>query len=319
MTTHTNTIITDTNINYSLLNQEAKILNTTQILTNKSSFQPLIDELIAHNLSSFIDVVEQVNTILFEDSSFDFDVLFDITNATNGFLDDDFSIYHDLNNCNLIDFNNLDPFISLFINKNHSVIDSGFLAIPTLSICYDAIEQVKNNHVIEQKTMKLYGIAKELLGLARISPALIDKMDEEDSYRKKIKQLTPKPPMTNADKARITARIFKPRYELFLSHLTKLAEFVLEQEPYTPIGNIAAYVHKLWCRKKAILQEAGFELPSEARMKKHLLENVEVPHTAIYIGRAKFKAVANENVNNFNDLVIETLNGFDNEILNILH
>ncbi|MDX2370852.1 MAG: hypothetical protein QNK36_21030 [Colwellia sp.] len=294
------------------------MLNTTQILSNTTSFQPLIDELTAHNLSNFINVVEQVNTILFGDSQFDFDVLFDLTHATSDFIDDDFSSYHDLSNCSLIELQNIDPFVSKFINEKHPVIDSGFLIIPTLSICYDAINQAKNIHVDEQVIMKLYGIAKELLGLARISSALIDKMDDEDIYRKKIKKLSPKPPMSNADKARITARIFKPRYELFLSHLTTLAEFVLEKEPYTPIGNIAAYVHALCFWEKKKIKEVGFELPSEDRMKKHMLKHVHIPQTAIYIGRAKFKAVANEQVNNYKDLVTETLKDFDNEILNIL-
>jgi len=294
------------------------MLNTTQILTNTTSFQPLIDELTTHNLSSFITVVEQVNAILFEEQPFDYDVLLDVTHSTNSFIDDDFSIYHDLTNCNSIELKNLDPFVSKLINENHPVIDSGFLIIPALSICYDAIHQAKNNHVHDQGIIKLYGTAKELLGLARISSTLIDKMDEEDVYRQKIKKLTPKPPMTNADKARITAKILKVRYELFLSHLTKLAEFVLEQEPYTPIGNIAGYVHASCFYKKTILKKAGFELPSEDRMKKHLFKHLKIPHTAIYIGRAKFKAVVNLDAENFNELVIKTLNGFDNEILNIL-
>lgn len=294
------------------------MLNTTHILTNVKSFQPLIDELITNNLSSFIPVVKQVNAILFEDGLFDFDVLFDLTHATNDFLDDGFSTYQGLTNCNSIELKNLDPFVSQFINKDHPVIDSGFLAIPTLSICYDAIEQVKNNHISEQNTMMLYGIAKELLGLARISPALIDKMDDEDVYHQKIKKLTPKPPMTNADKARIKAKIFNDKCEQFLSHLTHLTEFVLEQEPYTPIGKITGYIHELCFFKKRILKEAELELPSEARMKKYLQLHLTIPSTANYIGRAKFKAVINVDVNNFNDLVIETLNGFDNKILNII-
>tara|TARA_R110000737_G_scaffold320608_1_gene332227 strand:+ start:1334 stop:2221 length:888 start_codon:yes stop_codon:yes gene_type:complete len=293
------------------------MLNTTHILTNVKSFQPLIDELIAHNLSSFIDVVEQVNTILFEDLSFDFDVLFDITHGTADFMDDDFSSYKDLNNCNSIEYKNIDPFVSKFINKEHPVIDSAFLVIPTLSLCYDAINQAKNNHIDVQNIITLYGTAKELLGLARISSTLIDKMDEEESYRQKIKRLTPKPPMTNADKGQITARNLKPRYELFLSHLSEIAEFVLQQEPYTPLGKITGYVHQLCFFKKRQLKTAGLELPSEARMKKHLHQHLKIPSTAIYIGPAKFKAVVNVDISNFNDLVIETLNGFDNELLNI--
>lgn len=294
------------------------MLNTTQILTNTTSFQPLIDELTAHNLSSFINVVEQINTILFEGGLFDFDVLFDITHATNDFLDDGFSIYQDLNNCNSIEFKNLDPFVSKFINKDHPVIDSGFLVIPTLSICYDAIHQVKNSDVNDHGVIKLYGTAKELLGLARISSTLIDKMDEEDFYRQKIAQLTPKPPMSNADKAKVKAKIFNDKCEQFLSHLSELTEFVLEQEPYTPIGKITGYIHELCFFKKRKLKEAELELPSEARMKKHLQESVNIPPTAHYVGRAKFRAVVNLDVNNFDELVIATLNDFDNKILSII-
>jgi hypothetical protein len=294
------------------------MLNTTQILTNTTSFQPLIDELTAHNLSSFISVVEQVNTILFEDLSFDFDVLFDITHGTVDFIDDDFAIYKDLNNYNSIEFKKLDHFVSKFINKDHPVIDSGFLVIPTLSLCYDAINQAKNNHIDDQNIIKLYGTAKELLGLARISSTLIDKMDEEENYRQKIKKLTPKPPMTNADKARIKAKIYKSKSELFLSHLTELTEFVFKQEPYIPLGIITGYVHQLCFFKKRQLKAAELELPSEARMKKHLQQNIEIPLTAIYPGRARFKSVVNVDVKSFDALVIATLTGFNNEILNIL-
>ena len=294
------------------------MLNTTQILTNTTSFKPLINQLNAHNLSSFINVVEQVNTILFEGGLFDYDVLCDITHATNDFLDDGFSIYQGLNNCNSIEFKNLEPFVSKFINENHPVIDSGFLVIPALSTCYDAIHQAKNNDVNAQETVKLYGIAKELLGLARISSTLIDKMDEEDFYRQKIEKLTPKPPMTNADKAKVKAKLFNDKCERFLSHLSELTEFVLEQEPYTPIGKITGYIHELCFFKKRKLKEAELELPSEARMKKHLQESINIPPTAHYVGRAKFKAVVNLDVKSFDELVIATLNDFDNKILNII-
>ncbi|MDC3190578.1 hypothetical protein NQU96_12555 [Pseudoalteromonas elyakovii] len=290
------------------------MLNKNQLITNTTSFQPLTDALVKADLHHFISVVDQAFALLFSNDSFDHEVLSDLAHATADFIDDDFSIYQGLFSSGLIELPQSDSIVSTYINEKHPVIDAGFLAIGALSVCYDAINHVTGSQ--EQTSAKHFGAANELIGIARLSSALIDKLDEEEHHRQQIKKLTPKPPMSNADKARLKAKKFNERCNKFLYLLEDIARFVYEFEPYTPVGAITHHIHQHCFYKKRQLKEMGLELPSEERMKSFLLNYVPIPKTAIYKGRAPFKAINTDApATNFAQLVEFTLQECSNPLL----
>ncbi|AMJ93614.1 hypothetical protein AVL56_04385 [Alteromonas stellipolaris] len=290
------------------------MLNKNQLLTNTTSFQPLTDALVKAGLHHFISVVHQATALLFSNDSFDHEVLSDLAHATADFIDDDFSVYQGLFSSGLIEFPQSDSIVSTYINEKHPVIDAGFLAIGALSVCYDAINHATGSQ--EQASVKHFSAANELIGIARLSSALIDKLDEEEHHRQQIKKLTPKPPMSNAAKAKLKAKQFNEKCDRFLIHLEQIALFVLDYEPYTPIGAITSYVHESCFYKKRQLKEMGLELPSEERMKSFLLNYVPIPKTAIYKGRAPFKAINTDApATNFAQLVEFTLLECSNPLL----
>lgn len=290
------------------------MLNTTQLLTNLTSFQPLTATLEKSGLNHFTTIVDTANNMLFGSNGFDYEVLSDLTHATAEFINDDFSIYQGLVNSELFELPKQESITHTYINDKHPVIDSGFLVIAALSICYDAI----NARAIPSQSLNYFGAANELIGIARTSTALIDKLDQEQQHLIQIKKLTPKPPMSNADKARLKAKQFNERCDEFLNHLEEIAQHIYELEPNTPVGAITRHVHEHCFFKKRQLKALGLELPSEEHMKAFLVDGDLIPDTAKYKGRAPFKPVNIEApAGNYAQLVAYTLQEYNNPLLNL--
>ena len=299
-------------------------MEITKINFDENTLRDIKNNLVALNLNSFANIIDDAEQVIFGGSTIDSEFLNLISPHYYEMLKEENDHYEHVSKDEFIVTDlgkkrELDKLIS----AKQPAIDSSYLALHAIHLCNMVLNQF--NTGIEYTA--ILREASEAIGASRFTSAYINAKDERDYYFSQ--QNTS--PLSPSDRAIESWELRNKYLENFYGELKAIALAIWEHEPYIRYGVVSfSLIDKIYqgqprhsANAKKISQflyEKGFTVPSARKMNQYFKDCKFTPQTAIKQSTPRFIKLSNNiDARSYPELAAILLDRIDSNLVKLIN